>query len=184
MPSTLLRRPAELLDRAADISFARRIIDALERLGVAPNADFALSTPGHVRARARTQDPATSHEAARSVGDLRGSQFDVLKVFRDFGHGKGFTDEELLRAYKRGVEAGIIRAQSDSGIRSRRRELADAFFVIDSGRRVPTRSGRLAVVWVLAEHVDPTPRLVAVSPNGDGDGGRLFDVESVRVPGT
>lgn len=174
MPSKLLRRPAE----AISASFGVKLTAALESIGVAPGEDFAIATPETLRARARRGDPETSRQAARSVHNLRGSQLDVLKVFRDYGHGKGFTDEELLRAYRRGADAGVVRVQSDSGIRSRRAELAVAGFVVDSSRRARTAAGREAVVWALAEHVQPTPRLAVVPAES-----RLFDTDGLLVPG-
>lgn len=174
MPSKLLRRPAEPIGATFGVALTR----ALEDLGVAPGEDFAIATPETLRARARRGDPQTSKQAARSVGDLRGSQIDVLKVFRDFGHGKGFTDEELLRAYTRGTAAGVVRRQSPSGIRSRRAELTEAGFVIDSTRRAKTTAGRSTVVWTLAEHVPSTPRLSVVPAES-----RLFDTDGLLVPG-
>lgn len=174
MPIKMLTRPAS--NAESNLRFGVAVTTALEGLGVAPGEDFAIATPESVRARARRGDPETSKQAARSVADLRGSQADVLKVFRDYGHGQGFTDEELLRAYRRGMKAGIVRQQSDSGIRSRRAEIAEAGFVVDSTRRARTRAGREAVVWTLAEHVDPTPALSLVPDD------RLFSVEGIRLP--
>jgi len=89
---------------------------------------------------ARSTDPATSHEAARSV-KVRKSQELVLGLLK-MGPA---TDEVLLnRAIARGV------AISPSGLRTRRCELVDMSMVVDSGVRVTTGTGRKAIVWAVA----------------------------------
>jgi len=89
---------------------------------------------------ARTSDPATSHEAARSV-KVRQSQELVLGLLK-MGPA---TDEVLLnRAAARGVSI------SPSGLRTRRSELVGMSLVVDSGVRVTTGTGRKAIVWAVA----------------------------------
>ncbi len=74
-------------------------------------------------ARARTSDPATSREAASSVGAMRASQARIMAIFRAYGD---LTDEELSM-YVADVERQLgIKLMSPSGVRSRRSELAKA----------------------------------------------------------
>lgn len=91
-------------------------------------------------ARARKTDPETSHEAARSVKDLRRSQWEVYRAFQRLGK---MTDEELLSEYQY-VSA---HKQSDSGLRTRRKELVDLGWLRDTGERKTTYAGRSTIVW-------------------------------------
>ena len=91
-------------------------------------------------ARARATDPDTSHQAARSVTNLRDSQEAVLRTLRLMSA----TDVELMRVYRHNERNPV---QSDSGIRTRRKELVDLGLVRDSGLRRKLPSGRNAIVW-------------------------------------
>lgn len=91
---------------------------------------------------ARSSDPETSHQAARSVRGLSHTHQLVLRTFRLAGE---LTDEELAARFLAG---GIT--ISPSGLRSRRRELVDQRRLVDSGRRRRTRAGRATIVWKLA----------------------------------
>jgi hypothetical protein len=97
------------------------------------------------QAEARSTDPVTSHDAAASVSDLRGSQQDVLRAFPPLPF--GITDEELVAKYRRMQGEGVVRLQSESGIRTRRAELVKKGLVVDSGERRLTTNGRKATVW-------------------------------------
>jgi len=89
---------------------------------------------------ARTSDPATSHEAAKSV-KVRESQEKVLGLLK-LGPA---TDEVLAnRAMAHGIRI------SPSGLRTRRSELVALSLVVDSGVRVTTGNGRKAIVWAVA----------------------------------
>lgn len=88
-------------------------------------------------ARARRTDPPTSHEAARSVKDLRASQYAVLRCFFECGP---MHDEMLVARY-------TGPPQTDSGLRTRRREIERLGLLQDSGKTATTRSGRATVVW-------------------------------------
>lgn len=55
----------------------------------------------------------------------------------------GMIDEELVAA---------MGGMKGSTVRTRRSELTDDGLVRDSGNRRPTSSGRLAIVWVTADH--------------------------------
>jgi len=102
-----------------------------------------------MEARARSTDPETSHEAARSVTSLTRKQAHVLRVLREIGP---LTDVALCEAYRTHVMRGLVERQSESGIRTRRHELAE----MDPPRvvRVGTttlQSGRRAIRWKAAE---------------------------------
>ena len=94
-------------------------------------------------ARARSTDPDTSHEAARSIGEMTGKRQAVLDIIRAIGRG---TDEDFVDAY----HATTAPQQSASGIRTRRAELTLMGLVVDTGERKVRRSGRGAIVWGIA----------------------------------
>ena len=93
----------------------------------------------HEPPRARNTDPETSHEAAKSLGDLRPRQRAVVRVFERWGQ---LTDGELRHLYDGP-------AQSDSGLRTRRSELVALGVLFDTGSRRVTGSGRKSIVWGL-----------------------------------
>jgi hypothetical protein len=101
--------------------------------------------------RARLTDPETSREAAESVTHVRESQEAILEVLRVMGSGSDTKIYAMLgqpwTTYKR--------KQSESGARTRRKELVDAGLVRDSGLRATTPSGRKTIIWELV----PTPDL-------------------------
>jgi hypothetical protein len=110
-----------------------------------------FDVPREPAARARRADPSTSHDAARVATDrARESQRDVYRLLRRFGP---LTDEQLVEA---AAQAGV--QQSPSGLRTRRAELVDAGWVVDTGERreLPGRSRKtVAIVW---RHVRPEER--------------------------
>jgi hypothetical protein len=87
--------------------------------------------------------PETSHAAASSVRQLREKQQAVLDVLRQYG---ALTDEELIHAYHNSVGMPAC-PQSDSGIRTRRKELQTAGLVKPVGER-RNRNGRRCTVWI------------------------------------
>lgn len=93
-------------------------------------------------ARARRSDPQTSHDAAASVTGLRARQQAVLEVLRRWDG--GMTDIQLINAYRSSPTAP---AQSESGIRTRRRELVDLGYVRSTGRTKLLPSGRRGTIW-------------------------------------
>jgi hypothetical protein len=99
---------------------------------------------------ARTTDPETSHEAARSITGLRRSQRDVLRVLRSYGP---MTDEQLVARYTAlaKLKDSALRPQSPSGIRTRRAELRADSLVRDSGTRATMTTGRRAIVWEVSD---------------------------------
>ena len=90
--------------------------------------------PDLTRAHARTTDPATSHAAAQSLGDLTASQMAVLLVMQVLSFRRG-TDVEIVARYNAvsQMDGTVIVRQSPSGIRSRRAELVKMGKVRDSG---------------------------------------------------
>lgn len=100
-------------------------------------------------AHARRSDPVTSHEAAASIPSekIRISQDAILTVFRRVGP---MYDEELQSHYLRLQGIAGLPAQSESGIRTRRKELVDKGRLRDSGRKVtPPGKNRRSIVWEL-----------------------------------
>lgn len=92
--------------------------------------------------RARRSDPWTSHAAARSINGLTARQNAVWNFL--YQHGP-LTDEELVNDYTRtGRDAWP--AQSPSGLRTRRKELADRSLVEEAGDTI-VQSGRRAIIW-------------------------------------
>lgn len=110
------------------------------------------------KAHARQSDPDTSHEAAASVGNLTGRQGAILRFLENnlekmmaMGNLRKshFTDFTLVQAYQERFKTMIdgYPNQSDSGIRTRRKELVERGLIEDSGMRVKMPSGRKAIVW-------------------------------------
>jgi hypothetical protein len=95
-------------------------------------------------AKARKTDPVTSHVAAQSVKNVTSTQAVILQLL-DVPY--GMTDVALVKAYNKVKDAPRA---SDSGIRSRRAELAAMGKVADTGNRVKLPSGRHAIVWQVA----------------------------------
>lgn len=100
--------------------------------------------PSNGTARARLTDPATSHAAAASVDNLTATRRRILDVLRVFGP---MTDQQIRSTYLQVYDDPI----SDSGLRTRRRELVDAEYVRDTGRRARLASGRNGIVWEATE---------------------------------
>jgi hypothetical protein len=96
---------------------------------------------------ARSTDRSTSHAAAQSTARRQTeNQEAVLRVFRALTDA---TDEELVAHYERLRARLVLPEQSESGLRTRRRELVDRKRLRDSGRTRRTRGGRQATVWEL-----------------------------------
>jgi hypothetical protein len=93
---------------------------------------------------ARTADPQTSHEAAKSVSKLREMYETMLIAFETLGP---MNDEQLIKLWRVGVNELGWRAASESGIRSRRSELVAQGKLRDSGNRQKMSSGRMSIVW-------------------------------------
>lgn len=100
-------------------------------------------------AHARHTDPSTSHEAAKSLSSdtLRKSQLAVLTVLYKSGP---MDDQDLVLEYGLS-EASAATPQSDSGLRTRRKELVSQGLVNDSGMKTLSTSGRWMIVWQVTE---------------------------------
>jgi len=96
-------------------------------------------------AHARTTDPQTSHQAARSVNVTRGQRI-VLNEFLMYHH---MTDEQLIEVLKIRQGSCPDARLSDSGARSRRAELVAIGILKDTGRRTTTAANRKTTIWGL-----------------------------------
>ena len=98
------------------------------------------------RAHARRTDPETSHEAAASVVKLTLRQAAVLRCFQDTAP---LSDTELAEEYhyRPEEEPPWYPLQSESGLRTRRRELVDKGRLRFSGEYGLTASGRRTRIW-------------------------------------
>lgn len=94
-------------------------------------------------ARARTTDPATSHQAAASVTDLTTKQQAVLDCIHRLGP---LTDRGLVQTYEALRARNAWPAQSESGLRTRRSELVDLGHITSNGT-TRLSSGRKAHLW-------------------------------------
>lgn len=93
--------------------------------------------PGKVRRDA----PDTARKAALAVTPRTGTQRHAVLASILQAHRDGATDEELQTAL----------AMNPSTQRPRRVELVEGGFVVDSGKRRPSRSGNASIVWVATE---------------------------------
>lgn len=101
-----------------------------------------------MKAKARTTDPHTSHEAAASVKNLTQTQMAILNVLIKLR--RPAADEEIIHHYQVQARLGIAPRASESGIRSRRAELVAYGKVVGKGEG-RTASNRKTVLWGLAD---------------------------------
>mgnify|MGYP000555974178 CR=1 FL=1 len=96
---------------------------------------------------ARLTDPHTSHEAALTVNNLSKVQEYILAILVE-----PLTDEQLVERYTDLMKAHplFVPRASQSGIRTRRSELADKDLVKIVGH-ASTYSGRRAHLWQKVE---------------------------------
>lgn len=99
-------------------------------------------------ALARLTDPATSHEAAESLTTerLTETQNAILVLLGEHP----LTDEEIKFRHFLGAQSGRWHFASDSGLRSRRKELVEKGLIVRGGLSV-TKFGRTTIVWRLRE---------------------------------
>ena len=93
---------------------------------------------------ARTTDPSTSHEAARSLTAERLSE--TQRVILELLRNRQLTDEEIQQLHYAGAEQEFWNHASPSGLRSRRAELVARGFVEEVGR-AKTKFGRNTIIW-------------------------------------
>lgn len=97
------------------------------------------------QAHARRTDPPQSHEAAKRAGTKTAQVRAAIEiVFRESGP---MTDEELIRKYR---ERNLSPSASDSGIRTRRKELANLGKLRISGDS-QTQAGNPCRVWEIVK---------------------------------
>lgn len=94
---------------------------------------------------ARATDPDTSHEAAATITPvtLRASQDAVLYVLREYGP---MCDTDLIARYRQYADIEALPKQSDSGIRTRRKELVTLGRVVLHGETT-LESGNRSKTW-------------------------------------
>lgn len=80
----------------------------------------------------------------KSVAPARVSQQHVLTAAESFL--LDFTDVELIRTYEAIARTGQLPEQSQSGIRTRRKELVDMGKIRDSGKKIEV-NGRQHTRW-------------------------------------
>jgi hypothetical protein len=90
-------------------------------------------------AHARSSDPQTSHDAARSVKDISKAQRHVMMALNR----EPMTDEQISSWMYEWLGSLI----SPSGARTRRAELVAMGLVEDSGQRGKTKAGRATIIW-------------------------------------
>lgn len=91
-----------------------------------------------IKINARRADPQTSWEAALSVRNIGYTQNAILSVVSRYGP---VSDDDIYRH--------LLIQVSESGARTRRRELVDMGLIRDSGKRGKTASGRKTALWEL-----------------------------------
>jgi hypothetical protein len=89
-------------------------------------------------ARAKKNDPQTSHDAAKGVNLTRGQR----EAIRVIDHLYNFIDDEMIVS-KNELKSPL----SDSGIKTRRHELVNLGYVADTGLKRLTKFGNKATVW-------------------------------------
>lgn len=112
-------------------------------LGSIPSRLQTSLVKGEIMPSTRTLNPSTSHNAEKSVTGLAESYRIILGLLRTYGP---MNDESLINQWR----ALSPKKASDSGIRSRRSELAATGLVVDTGDRVKMKSGRLSILWGVA----------------------------------
>lgn len=114
---------------------------------------FEWDTP-----RARNTDRSTSHEAAASVRNVTKTQEAIIDCFAGPSSGsprrRFMTDVDLAVIYQGRVNSGShpnYPRVSDSGLRTRRKELEDRGYIVDTREKSRLPSGRRATVFTLSE---------------------------------
>jgi len=110
--------------------------------------EYPHITAAKDKAHARRTDPDTSHQAARSVTNLGRTRDLIREILKEHGPQ---TDENLITLYKNKVLQNDLwksyKMASDSGIRTRRKELVSLGFVRMIDKEGKTRSGNSSIRW-------------------------------------
>lgn len=109
---------------------------------------------GDIRGMARNPDQRTSILAAQRV-----RRVPIREYVIEFAQSRaqaGFTDEDLLNSKP---------GQPESSLRTRRNELMQENYLLDSGRTLTNRRGQEMIVWVHRDfHPSPPPIVERVVP--------------------
>lgn len=97
---------------------------------------------------ARWSDPSESHKAAASVRSTGPTHRRIMELFKDKPQ---MTDSEIKYQWQVREVRDDWPKISDSGLRTRRRELVTAGLLRDSKRRLTTKGGRTTAVWEVNE---------------------------------
>lgn len=97
-----------------------------------------------VQPRARRTDPQTSHDAADKVKHITRVQTVILLILWAKGP---MTDPQIAEHYHEQVASGSAPNHSESGLRTRRKELVDSGYIVATGEKRRLDSGRYAQVW-------------------------------------
>lgn len=109
---------------------------------------------GDIRGMARNPDQRTSIMAAQSVRRIPIRKY--VLAFADGCGQHGFTDEDLLNSKP---------GQAESSLRTRRNELMQENYLLDSGRTRANRRGQEMIVWLHRDyHACPPPVVERVVP--------------------
>lgn len=119
-------------------------------------------------AHARRDDPETSHEAARSVRNIRESQMAIADLMRHVGRPISDTEIGAIYGAWRAEGGDAMPAQSPSGLRTRRSELVELGVVEDSGQRERLPSKRWAILWQIKPGLSDADRVRLVE-NGPAE---------------
>lgn len=146
-PNAEYEEPAEATAQVANGSISQTLMDMHNRVPVEEhNEPVSLSDPDapHTQLRhgARETEIAAALAALPNSGTARRRVLDII------AGSEGLTDYEI-----RGLDVerhGTPNHQLES-LRTRRKELEDGGWVIDSGLRRPTPSNNEANVWVLSD---------------------------------
>ena len=130
-------------DGNAKVTGAIRALEQVQREVIAgrfhpPKVDPASNRPAYTLAR-RTDSTTSLQAALEQTSEKRRALYAQIHAWLRLDP---MTDDELLRAF-----TTLHIPHTPSGVRTRRRELVDAGWVTDSGRRRPSNAGRPSIVW-------------------------------------
>ena len=94
--------------------------------------------------RARSTDPQTSHDAAKKVRGVSAVHSTILMILWQRGP---LTDPQIAEYYFQRVADGSAPMHSESGLRTRRKELVDMGKVTTAAWKEKLSTGRYATVW-------------------------------------
>ena len=94
--------------------------------------------------RARSTDPQTSHDAAKKVRGVSAVHSTILMILWQRGP---LTDPQIAEYYYERVADGSAPMHSESGLRTRRKELVDMGKISPAAWKEKLSTGRYATVW-------------------------------------